>query len=47
MGSTIIFLDLLKDDRNVEEAGLTVRFSGTSANLLALLIEESGKEHGE
>jgi hypothetical protein len=47
VGSMIIFLDLLKDDLEAEEVGLPAKFNKIPANLLALLVEEAGKEHGE
>jgi hypothetical protein len=47
VGSMIIFLDLLKDNLEAEEAGLPAEFNKIPANLLALLVEEAGKEHGE
>jgi hypothetical protein len=45
--SMIIFLHLLKDDLEAEEAGLPVEFHKIPATLLALLVEEAGKDHGE
>jgi len=47
VGSMIIFLDLLKDDLQAEEAGPPAEFNKIPANLLALLVEEAGKENGE
>ena len=47
VGSMIIFLHLLKDDLEAEEAGLPVEFHKIPATLLALLVEEAGKDHGE
>jgi hypothetical protein len=47
VGSMIIFLDLLKDDLETEEAGLPAEFNRIPATLLALLFEEAGKEHGK
>ncbi len=47
VGSMIIFLDLLKDELEAEEAGLPAEFNKIPANLLALLVEEAGKECGE
>jgi len=47
VGSMIIFLDLLKEDLQVEEAGLPAEFNKIPANLLALLVKEAGKENGE
>jgi len=43
----IIFLDLLKDDLEAEEAGLLAGFNKIPVNLLVLLVEEAGKERGE
>jgi hypothetical protein len=42
----IIFLDLLKDNLQADEAGLLAEFNKIPANLLALLAEEAGKENG-
>jgi len=47
VGSIIIFLDLLKDDIEAEEAGLPAGFNKTPVNLLVLLVEEAGKERGK
>jgi len=47
VGSMIIFLDLLKDDLEVEEAGLPAEFNKIPAKLLDLLVEEAGKKNGE
>ena len=47
VGSMIIFLDLLKDDLEVEEAGLPAKFNKIPANLLDLLVKEAGKKNGE
>jgi hypothetical protein len=47
VGSMIIFLDLLKDDLEAEEAGLPAKFNNIPANLLALLVKDAGKEQGE
>jgi hypothetical protein len=47
VGSMIIFLDLLKDELEAEEAGLPAKFNKIPANLLALLVKEAGKECGE
>jgi hypothetical protein len=46
VGSMIIFLDLLKDDLEAEEAGLPAEFNKIPAKLLDLLVEE-GKKNGE
>ena len=43
----IIFLDLLKDDLQAEEAGLPAEFTKIPANLLDLLVEEASKKNGE
>ena len=45
--SMIIFLHLLKDDLEAEEAGLPAKFNNIPANLLALLVKDAGKEQGE
>jgi hypothetical protein len=47
VGSMIILLDLLKDDLEAEEAGLPAEFNKIPATLLALLVEEAGKERGK
>ncbi len=47
VGSMIIFLDILKDNLEAEEAGLPAKFNKISANLLDLLVEEAGKKNGE
>jgi len=47
VGSMIIFLDLLKDDLEAEEAGLPAEFNKIPVNLLDLLAEEAGKKNGE
>jgi len=47
VGSMIIFLDLLKDNLEAEEAGLSAEFNKIPANLLDLLVEEAGKKNGE
>ncbi len=44
VGGMIIFLDLLKDDPETDKAGLPVEFNRIPATLLALLVEEAGKE---
>ncbi len=47
VGGMIIFLDLLKDDLEPEEAGLPAKFTKIPAILLAPLAEEAGKERGK
>ena len=47
VGSILIFLDLLKDDLEAEEAGLPAGFNKIPVNLLALLVEEACEERGE
>jgi hypothetical protein len=45
--SIIILLHLIKDDLEAEAAGLPVEFHKILATLMALLVEEAGKDHGE
>ncbi len=45
--SLIILLHLIKDDLEAEAEGLPVKFHKILATLLALLVEEAGKDHGE
>ncbi len=47
VGGMIIFLDLLKDDLEADEAGLPAKFTKIPATFLALLVEEAGKERGK
>ena len=47
VGGMIILLNLLKDDLEADEAGLPVEFTKIPATLLALLVEEAGKERGK
>ena len=47
VGGMIILLELLKDDLEVDEAGLPAEFTNIPATLLALLDEEAGKECGK
>ena len=46
VGSMIIFLDLLKDDLEAEEAGLPAEFNKIPANLLALLVKDRQEKWG-
>jgi hypothetical protein len=46
VGGMIILLNLLKDDLEADEAGLPAKFTNIPATLLALLVEEAGKERG-
>jgi len=47
VGSMIILLSLLKNDLEEDEAGLPAGFEKIPVNLLALLVEEAGKERRE
>jgi hypothetical protein len=47
VGGMIILLDLLKDDLEADEAGLPAKFTKIPTTLLALLVEEAGKERGK
>ncbi len=46
VGGMIIFIDLLKDDLEADEAGLPAEFTKIPATILALLVKEAGKERG-
>ncbi len=45
MGSMSIFLNLLKDDLEEDEAGFPAVLDKISEHLLTLLAKEAGKEH--
>ncbi len=47
VGGMIIFLNLLKDDVEADKAGLPAEFIRIPVTLLALLVEEAGKERGK
>jgi hypothetical protein len=47
VGGMIILLNLLKDNLEADEAGLPAEFTNIPATLLALLVEEAGKERGK
>ena len=43
----IIFLGLLKDDLEADEAGLPAEFINIPENLLAQLAKKPGEDHGK
>ncbi len=47
VGGMSILLNLLKDDLEADKAGLPAEFTNIPATLLALLVEEAGKERGK